>query len=135
MKTYADNNGKERPARKQGKSRDGYDAAFRGFVNVSLDAEQKETFDVWRLSDAPWERLELSCADGVAFGLKRNPAGDGYIASATQRRESSPDAGLVVTARASDPIKALGRLLFCLTVLSHGENWEGVQPMADPDRW
>jgi hypothetical protein len=112
-----------------------YDAAFRGYINLNLSPEQKASFEAWSQGSSPWDVLEAQVADGVNIALKLDHKGGVFLASATQRRVGSPNAGLVVTARASEAGKALSRLLFCLVILSHQERWEDVQPLADPDRW
>lgn len=112
-----------------------YDAVFKGYINLNLSAEQKGAFDRWAEGASPWEALEAHVADGVNLSLKVEPKSGGFLASATQRRVSSQNAGLVVTARGGDATKALLRVLFCLVILSHAERWEDVQPLADPDRW
>ena len=132
---YGDTDGSNKPTRKPGAVGGGMDAAFRGYINLQLSADQKAAYDEWSGSASLWEALEGFCADGVNLSLKLDPRNEGYLASATQRRAASPNAGLVVTARARDAGTALGRLLFTLTVLSHAERWEDMQPIADPDRW
>jgi len=112
-----------------------YDAVFRGYINVPLSAEQKSTFDVWFAGNSFWEVFQYAVSDGVNISVRIDPKSNGYLASATQRRVSSPNAGLVVTARASSADKAVGRLAFTLAILGHSERWEDVQPIADPDRW
>lgn len=133
--TYGSQNGVDKPPRKQGAMAGKYDAAFRGYINLNLTDEQKATYDAWASGASLWEALEFHVADGVNISLKIDPKGGGFLASATQRREDSPNGGLVVTARGRDAATAWGRVLFCLTVLSHAERWEDVQPLANPDRW
>lgn len=133
--SYAEKDGKNNTTPKQGKVGATDDAAFRGYVNLSLSADDKALFDVWVLSAAFWERLNVEVEAGVQLSLKRDLKSGGYIASGTQRDQASPNAGLVVTARAREPEVALGRLLFCLTILSRKPRWEDTQAIADPDRW
>lgn len=132
---YGDQNGRDKPARKPSKVGEGWNAAFRGYINLNLTAEQKAPFEKWSESASFWEALEYHTFDGVNLSVKHVPSEQCYLASATQRREASPNAGLVVTARADGAAKALGRVLFCLVILSHAERWEDVQPLAAPDRW
>lgn len=124
-----------KPVVQRGKMGETYDAVFKGYINLNLSTEQKAAFDSWAGGASPWEALEAHVADGVNLSLKVEPKSGGFLASATQRRVSSPNAGLVVTARGGDATKALLRVLFCLVILSHAERWEDVQPLADPDRW
>lgn len=126
---------KARTPKQQGKVGESYDATFRGYINVALSDEQKEAFGKWGASSSVWEILEASVSDGVNLSLKLDPKGDGYLASATQRRVGSPNAGLVVTARGKDASTAWGRCLYILAILSHKERWEDTQPLANPDRW
>jgi len=133
--TYGSQNGKDKPARKSGGVGALYDAPFRGYINLSLSDEQKATYVAWEQSASLWETLEGAVADGVNLSLKIDPKGSGFLASATQRRASSPNAGLVVTARGSSAAVAWGRVLFCLAILARKQKWEDTQPVADPDRW
>lgn len=133
--TYGEQNGKDKPARKSGKVGAGYDAPFRGYINLSLTSEEKASFTDWQGDGSMPDALNAQCADGVNFSVKLDPRSEGFLASATQRREDSPNAGLVVTARARDPVTALARVVFSVAVLSRTERWEDTQPLADPDRW
>lgn len=126
---------KERTPKKSGAVGEKHDAEFRGYVNLNLSDEQKSTYDAWAASASIWEALEAHTSDGVHLSLRLDPKGTGYLASATQRRASSPNAGLVVTARGRDAGTAWGRVLFCLVILGRKERWEDTQPVADPDRW
>lgn len=111
------------------------DAAFRGYVNVNLDPSLKEDYNAWVQTEALWVVLESAVSDGVHLALRADPKSAGYLASATQRRASSPNAGLVVTARGRSASLAWGRLLFILEHLARKPRWEDTQPVADPDRW
>lgn len=126
---YQKSTGKPRPVGASG------DAEFRGYVNVNLTDEQKQTWVRWSETAAIWEILDGQVADGVVISLKPDGKSDGFLASATQRRVGSPNAGLVVTARGKSPTVALSRVAFILAFLSHKPRWEDTQPMADPDRW
>lgn len=134
-KRQGDTDGNERTSRKSSKVGQGYDAAFRGYINVSLTKEQKEAFPVWSSGASYWEAFNFFAGDGVNLSVKYEAKSSCFLASGTQRRENSPNAGLVVTARAREAEVALARLLFTLTVLNKSESWESVQPIADPDRW
>jgi hypothetical protein len=132
---YGDQNGKDKPARKPGSVGGDYSAEFRGYINLNLDEAQKAAYADWAASASLWEALEFQVGDGVNIAVKIDPKSEGFLASATQRRASSPNAGLVVTARGRDVVTAWGRVLYCLTVLSRHERWEETQPLANPDRW
>jgi hypothetical protein len=133
--SYGSQNGFDRPARKQGAVGAGDTAEFRGYINLNLSDEQKAAYDTWASSGSLWEALEAQVESGVNVSLKRDAKSGGFLASATQRDPLSPNAGLVVTARGKLAQVAWGRVLFCLTILSHSERWEDTQPLANPDRW
>lgn len=134
-RAYGSQNGVDKPERKPAAMGGGLDAAFRGYINLNLTDEQKAAFEPWSASASVWEALEFHVGDGVNLSLKRDPKSEGFLASATQRREASPNAGLVVTARGGSAAVAWGRVLFCLTILGKHERWEDTQPLANPDRW
>lgn len=130
-----DTDGKTNPARKPNPMGPDGDAEFRGYVNLNLSSAEKELFDEWADTDAPLSVLDATITDGVHLSLRIDRKGECFLASATQRNRASENAGLVVTARASSPVKALMRVLFCLSVLGRSPRWEDTQPVADPDRW
>ena len=134
-KRYADVDGKDKRDAKQLPLLGGWDAKFRGYLNLNLTDEQKAQFPAWFEGSSFWEMFNSFVEDGVNISVKWVAKEGCYLASGTQRREASPNAGLVVTARGRGADIALGRLAFVLTILSHTERWEDTQPMADSDRW
>ncbi len=130
-----DTDGANKPARKQDTVGGLDNAEFRGYINLDLTEDQKGMYPTWAASGALWEALEAFTESGVNLSLKRERKTGGFMGSATQRAPDSPNAGLCVTARGKDASTALGRLLFCLTILSKKERWEDTQPLANPDRW
>lgn len=130
-----DTDGAQKPTRKQDKLGRLGNAAFRGYLNLNLSDQQKERYPAWATSAAYWEALEGFVEAGVHISLKIETRPSGFLASGTQRDPESPNAGLCVTARGKDASTALGRLLYCLTILNQRERWEDIQPLANPDRW
>lgn len=130
-----DTDGKDRKDAKQLPLLGGYDAQFRGYINLNLTDAQKDAYTAWSVTDALWVQFEAFVSDGVNLSVKWLPKDNCFIASATQRREASPNAGLVVTARGLSAAVAFGRVIYILTILSHEERWEDVQPIAGRDRW
>lgn len=133
---YGEQNGKEKPTRKSGEVGAGDDVAFRGYINLELSAEDKERFGSWLASDAATSMFDAAVTDGCHLSLKRDPkTAGGFLATATNRRADSPNAGLCVTARAKEPQLALWRLVYCLELLYTTGHWEDRQAVANPDRW
>jgi hypothetical protein len=132
---YGDQNGKEKPPRKPNQVEAFGNVPFRGYINLALSDADKVNYDKWAASQSCWDALEAFVADGINISLKVDPKFGGFLATATQRRGTSVNVGLCVTARGRDCLTSLGRVLFCLTLLSRSERWEDTQPLADPDRW
>lgn len=128
-----DNDG-DKPAPKRKPVGEDYDATFRGFINLNLSDAHKREFPPWVAATDVGEVLSRHCTDGVVVSIKVDTRSGGFMASGTHRRASSVNAGLAVTARASDPVTAFHRLLYMLEILP-SDGWEKMQPMADPDRW
>lgn len=133
-KDFGDN-GKGKPAGKRGEVVKAGDAAFRGYINLTLTAAEKEAYRAWAIPETVFAFFSAQVEDGVNVSIKRDPKQAGFLASATQRDASSPNAGLCVTARAGDAVTAFGRLMYVLALLSRSPSWEDTAPVADPDRW
>lgn len=130
-----DTDGENRRGRKAASASETWNAAFRGYLNYTPTDPERSNFEAWCESASLWDVLQASVEDGVHLTLKWDAKQSTYLASGTQRREGSPNAGLVVTARASEAWKAFARLLFSLARLGQSARWEDVQPMTNPDRW
>lgn len=114
--------------------RDG--AEFRGYINLDLSEAEKESFGRWVVTEAAGEMFDAALTDGVNVSVKRDPkTPGGFLASATMRREDSPNAGLVATARSREPQMALWRVIYILSLLYATGHWEDRQPVASGDRW
>jgi len=110
-------------------------AEWRGFINVNLDASQKAQFDEWLHTDDPQAVLLDLVSKGCHVAIKLDGSAGTFMASITQRNPASVNAGLAVTARSSNPEKALWRAVFLIAVLGVDTDWNKGQPAADPDRW
>lgn len=124
--TKASWEGKPRPGQEPGNG-------FRGFINYDLSDEQKAAFPAWFDSQDFGETLSYHAYSGVVLSVKVDAKSSGFMASATQKNVASVNSGLAVTARASNALTALERLVYVLALL--GENWEETQPLANGDRW
>jgi len=133
-KTFGDE-GKKRKTAANSAAGSGGQAEFRGYINLALSEEEKKAYSKWADPAAVFAVFAAAVSDGVNISVKPDVRGDGYMSSATQRRETSVNAGICVTARASDPVTSFGRLMYILSILSRAESWEATQPLANPDRW
>lgn len=118
--------GKPRPGQEPGNG-------FRGFINLDLSDEQKAAFPAWFDSQDFGETLSYHAYSGVVLSVKIDAKSGGFMASATQKNVDNVNSGLAVTARASNALTALERLVYVLALL--GDNWEETQPRANGDRW
>lgn len=128
-------NGKKGVKGKPAASASAGSAEFRGYINVNLTPDEKGAFAAWLDQETFWAVFSAAVADGVNVAIKPDPKQAGFLASATQRREDSVNAGLCVTARAGSPELSMTRLMYILALLGRSERWEDTQPLADPDRW
>lgn len=119
----------------EGKPRPGQEPAngFRGFINLDLSDQQKAEFPAWFDSQDFGEALSYHAYSGVVLSVKVDTKSGGFMASATQKNVDSVNSGLAVTARASNALTAMERLVYVLALL--GEDWEATQPRAQGDRW
>lgn len=112
-----------------------YGDEFKGWVNLNLTAAEKENFDAWFAGEGFLDGLFYFASDGCHVGVKPSARDGGFLATAVHRRIGSPNYGLGVSARGRTANVALGRLIFSLVILDHENDWQKVQPIADPDRW
>jgi hypothetical protein len=126
---------KKAPSRKSSPLATGYDAEFRGYINLELSEDEKAAFGAWFDAGDFWAVFNAQVAAGINYSVKWQSRQETFLASATQRAESSPNAGLVVTARGRDPMTAFGRAVYCVAILDRTERWEDTQPLANPDKW
>ena len=110
-------------------------AEWRGFVNVDLSVAQKAQFEDWSRTGEPWGIFDAAIESGIVCTIKRDSGGSGYLASGTQRNSTSVNAGFCITARAGEPSKAWGRLMFVLHVVGVLNDWSAAGTVSDPDRW
>lgn len=108
-------------------------ADFRGYVNLDLSDEQKAAFPAWFDSQDFGPTLSYYASAGVVLSVKVDTKSGGFMASATQKAVGNVNSGLATTARASDALTALERLVYILAIL--GDDWERTQPRAQGDRW
>lgn len=128
-------NGKNKPAGKSREMGKAEDAAFRGYINITLSSAEKEAYPAWATPETVFAVFSEAVAIGVNVSVKPDPKQVGFLASATQRDAGSVNAGLCVTARAGDAVTAFGRLMYILGILARSPSWEDTAPMANPDRW
>ena len=133
--SYADVNGKAKPARKPDQVGAGIDAAFRGYINLTLSEGERAGLDTWVAEGSFEPVFNAHVASGINYAVRLDPKSGGFLASATQRDVKSVNAGLCVTARARDALTAVFRCCYTVAILDRTERWEDTQPLADPDRW
>jgi len=110
------------------------DADFLGFLNVNLSDEEKAQFASWVSSAPVGELLTDLLDDGNVVSLKQDKKGKGYAAAITQRWAGSPNAGYCINMRADEPVKALTRMLFVVSVVL-GEDWKESNALRGDSDW
>lgn len=107
-----------------------YTAQWRAFVNVQLSTHDKEGFVTWANENNFFDVMDAHTALGRKFSVNLDPKGNCYTAFVLERDVLSPNAGLMLSARANSSSMALWRLLYILeTVLADGkwESWVAVR--------
>lgn len=86
---------------------------WKGFVNVSLTVEQKETYKTWDIQDDDvWDGLAQYCAAGYKVNLSFNKQNDKFNCTGTGQPESGANSGYAVSAFANTPYEAARVWLF-----------------------
>lgn len=111
------------------------ESVWRGFINVNLDASQKEQFEDWLATGEVWDVLADVVGSGAHVAVKLDASSGGFMASITQRNPAHVNAGLAITARSSEAGKALFRAVYLVAILGVDADWAAGKAPADPDRW
>jgi hypothetical protein len=86
---------------------------WKGFVNVSLTADQKEAYKAWDIHDDDvWDGLAQYCAAGYKINLSFNKQNDKFNCTGTGQPSSGPNNGYAVSAFANTPYEAARVWLF-----------------------
>lgn len=111
---------------------------FVGYVDCRLTSDDKARFDVWcqeTVSDGWVTFLDTKMDDDYTFSLKHDNYGGGVQASLMCKLKSSPDNGLVLTARAPDVWNAMMLLVFKATEMMT-EDWVNYVDLSkERDQW
>lgn len=86
---------------------------WKGFVNVNLSPEQKESYAAWDIQDSDvWDGLASYGEKGYKFTLTHNKQNDNWVATYVGTADAGKNAGWAVTGFAKDPYNAARVLLF-----------------------
>jgi len=104
-------------------------STWKGFVNVSLTAEQKEAYNVWDIQDSDvWDGLATYGEKGYKFSLTYNATNANWVAAYTGTEDAGKNAGYAVTGFASDPYNAARVLLFKVSAILP-DVWKDYKPL------
>lgn len=104
-------------------------STWKGFVNVSLTAEQKEAFGSWDIQDADvWDGLATYGEKGFKFSLTFNAGNQSWVATYTGQEGSGKNEGYAVTGFATDPYNAARVLLFKVSAILP-DVWKEYKPL------
>jgi len=95
---------------------------FKGFIQHSLVAEERQAYDSWVTTYADfWDDCERIADSGYKLSCSWDNYNNTMQASLTCNNEKLPDFGWVLVARAPDVFNALNLLLFKHLVLLGGD--------------
>jgi|SRR5215208_2572185 len=113
---------------------DKFSAPYKGFVNFNPSQSQKEDFSEWADATDFWETLDSHLRLGRKFGVTQDKDGKTFCATLMERDVTSPNAGLIATARALRPDVAAWRLFFYVGEL-FPKDWNTIEGLSQSDRW
>lgn len=106
---------------------------WKGFVNVSLTAEQKEAYAAWDINDADvWDGLATYGETGYKFSLTYNRTNASWVATYTGQDGSGKNEGYAVTGFAKDPYNAARVLLFKVSAILP-DVWKDHTPLPSDE--
>jgi len=111
------------------------DADWRGYVNVSLSEGDKAGLADWLAAYELSELLSACVLAGVTLSVKYLAHDSCCLASGTVRDSASVNYGYTVTARAGNPLTALERLLYSLSLVGLDTEWATSPYVVREDRW
>lgn len=105
------------------------EATWGGYVDLSLDEDQRNRFGTWVLEqNGAWvHMLQDAMAQGLACGAKWDAENQCFICSLTGAGVSNSNERYVLTARSSDYIEAMELLLYKHVELMRGD-WGDYRP-------
>jgi len=87
--------------------------SWKGFINVNLNADQKEAYKAWDVQDDDvWDGLSQYIAAGYKVSLSFNKQNDKFNCTGTGQPESGVNSGYAVSAFANTPYEAARVWLF-----------------------
>lgn len=102
---------------------------WKGFINLSLSAEQKEQYASWDIEDSDvWLGLATYGEKGYKFSLTYNVANSNWVATYTGQEQAGKNSGYAVTGFASDPYNAARVLLFKVSCILP-DVWKDFAPL------
>lgn len=111
------------------------DGAWRGYVNIPLSAADKDSMAVWYDENPLESVLAYLCGSGIVLSCKFLGAESTFLASATMRDAANSNAGYTVTARSSDALRAIMRVLYTVSLAGVSSDWSMYANTAGADRW
>lgn len=105
-------------------------STWKGFIQCTLSAEQKEAYAAWDIQDADvWDGLASYGEKGYKFTLTYNKQNSNWTATYVGSDDAGKNAGWAVTAFAADPYNAARVLLFKVSAVLP-DDWTKYKPQA-----
>lgn len=105
------------------------EAAWGGYVDLKLDADQHATFDDWfHATNAEWPVLLTDAlAEGLSLSVKWDAASQCFVASLAGAGVSNSNERYVLTARSTDMFEAMALSVYKHSILMRGD-WGDYKP-------
>ncbi len=109
---------------------------WKGYITFELATRHKTLFQEWAGDVSKQDKaLWSAIARGCKLNLRYDGKSGAYVATLYDTDETSPVFGYSLPARASEPAKALARLLFIDSVIFSGEWVVPSEGEWDDDIW
>lgn len=106
---------------------------WKGFINVNLTGEQKESFKAWDIQDDDvWDGVAQYAAAGYKIQLSFNKQNDKFNCTGTGQPETNSNSGYAVSAFANTPYEAVRVWLFKVSVVLP-DDWTEYQASEADD--
>lgn len=111
-------------------------AKWKGFVNIRLKSQEKEAIKKRLLDETESLQVLVDMAtDGYKLSLSYSIPEDVYTVSATGQYQDMTNAGMTMTLRHKEYVKAISALAWCHEEAGKNGGWEERFTSGNDDDW
>jgi len=127
---------KEKRRENKAKQKENQNVGFKGFINATPSQDDKTNFAGWLGEpDVFSDALDDATTRGYKIAVTYEPNGDYYRATAVTWNGDDPNAGVILSCRAGDALRALARCVWWLSWKCAYKIGAPEQARYDQDQW